>query len=76
MNTITKKQINLSNEVLKGNKLYWSKSSITDDIENAIKEVYYEEVEEFGHNYDNSYFNIYAVERKLREKGYRIWGDK
>jgi hypothetical protein len=71
--TITKKLIRLSKDVLEGKRLYWSSGSIENDIEKAIKEQMIEELES---GYDNYDFNIYAVENRLRESGYRIHGDK
>lgn len=76
MTTITKKQIKLSQDVLNDKKLYWAKGSVQEDIEKAITDEWYELVEEYGHNFDRSFMSIYSIEARLREMGYRIWGDK
>lgn len=76
MTTITKKQILLSKDVLSGKKLYWAKTGITEDIENAINNDYDENVKEFGYDYASDMFFLFSIENKLRKMGYRIWGDK
>lgn len=74
--TITKKQIQLSKDVLDKKKLYWSKGSVEEDIEQTIIEEETDLINEYGHNFDFSQLSIWAIETRLRKMGYRIFGDK